>query len=516
MNRFKDTALTVATIGIGFGIIGAAFSPDGEHSIGSIIFSVVMGGFCLAAGIVFLTQITIPAWKNQKKTLKDDAKALVTPEQKGKADADEDDRLISSFRQSVYSFFTVRGTEPNSIIQHTATQLYWHLLYLQKMRMDRKNVSLNFEAERKSYNGVSVTKKKYFDGKYEITEAKERIECRRTYTNGTFKYVKTDNELANYSILNAKNDGDSLITCPSCGSKATRENLLDGCDYCGTKFTIEDLGKRISNFALRKDYEIAYDKYRDRRSFYKRRAFLFCAVPVFVFSLICMIAVSFEQKEGVMLSAAVSIFGAAFVAGAFGLFGSLGFTFFIFPFIQLKESAKLSLMRKLKPIDERNEAFVKRIKENDPLFSAEHFFSNIQNKLATIHYADKSEQISVFAEKDLDGLLEKYSDIVDMDVTSITFENMSFDENTSKIEITSRLNLVRIKNNGFCETNEKVHLSLAKNTECKTEAVCEPSVLRCSDCGSSVSLLEGGRCQYCGGRLNLKKYDWVIEDYRIL
>lgn len=516
MNRFKDTALTVATLGIGCGILGAAFSPGEEHSLGSVIFSVVMGGFCIVAGLVFLKEITIPAWKNRKKTLKDDAKALVKPEQKGKADADEDDRLISGFRQSVYSFFKGRGTEPNSVIQHTATQLYWHLLYLQKLRMDRKNVSLNFEAERKSYGGISVTKKKFFDGKYEITEAKERIECRRTYTSGTLKYVKNDNELANYSILNAQSDGGSLITCPNCGSKATRENLLDGCDFCGTKFTIEDLGKRISNFALRKDYEVEYAKYKDRRNFYKQRAFLFCAVPVFVFSLICMIIVSFEQKEGILLSAAVSIFGAAFVAGAFGFFGSLGFMFFIFPFIQLKESAKLSFMRKFKPNDESNAFFVKRIKENDPLFSAEHFFSNIQNKLATIHYADKSEQISVFAEKDLSGFLEKYSDIVDMDVTDITLKKVSFSENISRIDMTSSLNLICLKNNGFYETKENVFISLVKNSSCKTEAVCEPFVLRCRECGSSVSLLEGGKCQYCGSRLNLKDYDWVIEDYRVL
>lgn len=516
MNRFQSTALTVAAFCIGGGIVGAAFSNDVNGSTGSVVFSAVTGGFCLFAGFVFLFIFCIPAWKEKSQTLKDEINGYIKPNQAGKQDENEDDSLISAFRESVYEFFSSIGIKPNSVVQNTATQLYWHMLYLQKLRMDKKNVSLKFEAERKTYAGLSVTKQSYFDGKYEITEAKERIDAKRTYAAGSHLFTKTDNEVANYNILNARRGKNDGITCPNCGNKATRENLLDGCDYCNTKFTVTDLGKRISNFALRRDYEVEYAKYKDRRKFFERKAFLAGAIPAFILSLVEFAFIAVKEKDGIILSVSCAILGAALLALAMGFFAKIGFFIFIFPFIQLKHSAKYTALKFLKENEDRNLLIADEIRKNDPLFSKEYFFSNIQNKLATIHYADKSEQVSVFAEKDLSVFFQKYSDVIDMDVTNITFENTSFDEKESRIELSAKLNLICVKDSGFYETSENVKMSFVKDSACKTEAVCEPSMLKCKNCGSSVSLLDGGKCQYCGTPLNLKAYDWVIADYRVV
>lgn len=44
--------------------------------------------------------------------------------------------------------------------------------------------------------------------------------------------------------------------------------------------------------------------------------------------------------------------------------------------------------------------------------------------------------------------------------------------------------------------------------------VCGVSVLKCKGCGSSLSLMEGKTCRYCGRNLDLKQFDWVIADYK--
>lgn len=519
-NRLGSTALTLVTLCIGGGIISTAFSQGIGESVGAFIFGIVIGGFCVFAGIVFLFLLCIPSWKNKKHTLKDEVNSLVKPDQKGAADVDATDNLITSFRESFYNFFSTSNIIQNSNIQNTSTQLYWHILYLQKLRMNKNKVAMKFEAERKSYNNISIEKQKYFDGKYEITDVKERIFAKRTYNCGSkFSYIKKDTEIANYCVLNARTVSYKDVVCPNCGNTTTRENLLDGCDFCDTKFSVEDLGSRISNFAMRKDYEVEYAKYKDNRKFFTRRAFIIGAVPAFIISVVMMIFVSLEQKEGLVMSIVATLIGSGFVALAMGFFTAIGFSVFIFPLLQIKHYINYTIkdtFAKIKVHNSLNNDIVKKIQEMDSLFSLENFISNIINKIATIHYADNKEQISVFSEADLTDYFPGYSDIVDMEVSDFVLEDFAFDSNAFRVTMTVYLNLLRVSKNKFYNTKEKLSMLVAKNAECKTKAICEPSVLRCKGCNSAISLLDGGKCNYCGTKINMKNYDWIIEDYKVL
>lgn len=69
-----------------------------------------------------------------------------------------------------------------------------------------------------------------------------------------------DNEVAHFTLLSAHQVGGDKVTCPSCGNPTTRENLLDGCDYCGTKFTVEDMENRVESFGLRRDFRTHQSK----------------------------------------------------------------------------------------------------------------------------------------------------------------------------------------------------------------------------------------------------------------
>ena len=48
--------------------------------------------------------------------------------------------------------------------------------------------------------------------------------------------------------------------CPNCGNLSSRSNLIDGCDFCGTKFTIEDLDNRVASFGFRRDFLVSEGK----------------------------------------------------------------------------------------------------------------------------------------------------------------------------------------------------------------------------------------------------------------
>lgn len=58
--------------------------------------------------------------------------------------------------------------------------------------------------------------------------------------------------------------------------------------------------------------------------------------------------------------------------------------------------------------------------------------------------------------------------------------------------------------------------SLVKSMNAVTKSINDVNVYRCHSCGASLSLLNGGRCEYCGNGLDLKEYDWVIESYEFM
>ena len=79
--------------------------------------------------------------------------------------------------------------------------------------------------------------------------------------------------------------------------------------------------------------------------------------------------------------------------------------------------------------------------------------------------------------------------------------------------------LCDLHKNGFLflyRTHEKLKIKLIKDADCKTQAVCGASALKCQCCGASISLMDGKTCKQCGRNLDLKSYDWVIDQYDIV
>ena len=171
---------------------------------------------------------------------------------------------LSSFKE-VYSDFmnNVDSNKSNSRIQDYATQILWHCIYLQKKRMEKLGVQIRLESSRLSYSkkSDSVRSTVYFDGRYNVNNVYEEIYAVRTFRHENRDIKKVYNkEVAHYTFLSAKKVGKDEVVCPNCGSISSRSNLIDGCDFCGTKFTIEDLDNRVASFGFRRDFLVIEKK----------------------------------------------------------------------------------------------------------------------------------------------------------------------------------------------------------------------------------------------------------------
>ena len=435
-------------------------------------------------------------------------------------------RNMSSFKEVYSEFMNIGGNKINSKIQDYATQMLWHCIYLQKKRMEKLGIQIGLESSRLSYSKKSdpVRSTLYFDGRYNVNDVYEEIYSVKTFRHENRNIKKVYNkEVAHYTFLSAKNVGKDEVVCPNCGSLSSRSNLIDGCDFCGTKFTIEDLDNRVASFGFRRDFEVMEGK----REAIKKVIFpwfFFAGGMPFAYIGFLIPFISVKNME-ISLPFAIIFFYLQVIMGLLAavVFSVLGFVFvaismwFIVPVVMLFNqffkflNSKLVYRSKGKLYSENRMA--QKVRKKDPLFSIQSFFGGVQNKLYAIHFADKRNQVNTFSDLDLSEYLKKYEKVVDIETLSLSMDLYRVKKGIQIATVRAELLLREFKDNKIKNRKEFLKLQLEKSEHCKTQAVCAPSILKCTKCGGNLSLLEGKICKFCGNELDMKEHDWVITEY---
>ena len=497
----------------------ALTDPDPELETGGRIFMAVCGVIMMLGGIAVTY---LYAYDPDKRGIAKGLRSDVSPNfHEVTKDVSETERLIRRFRADYGSFFS-EGSDGGAPIRSDVTQIFLHILGLQKRRLDRKGVKVRLESRRMSYGVSPVTGRETFDGRYRINNVTETVEAKKTFFRGdkkltSFKVL----DAARYRLLSASQVGDGEVICPSCGSVASRDDLLGGCGWCGTKFTVEDLGTRVSDFGLRPDYEIEYERWKGGRHAYFVRACLCVGIPIFLFCAVGAISVMGELEAGIVMTIAATMFAAAFPAAAFTFFAMLPVMFLVFPAMQAAASLRYVGKKQLAEMrnrDELDSEAERKVRAYDDNFSLGGFYSGVQNMLAAAHFADTNAQMIAFAEgaeaeAAMVSRLPLYSDVIDMSVEDMRLVSYDVGGGVQTAGVTADLLLITETGGRASKQRERINLSLIKSAGCKSQAVCSPSFLKCSSCGAGLSLNEGRICQYCGSEKKLSDYDWAIKGY---
>lgn len=430
-------------------------------------------------------------------------------------------KMLGGFR-AVYSDFLNRpDVAENSSYQAYASQILWHSTLLQKLRMMKKGMIMQMQSKRRAYSDAShsVRSMLYFDGRYEVNDIAEEISSARYYFVGGKKiHQRFDNEIAHFSILSARHVGEGNVICPNCGASTTRENLIDGCDYCGTVFTVEDLQNRVGSFGFRRDFDTAQSKKDAIMKTVFPWIFVLVESPVIYFGIIGGFVYGTEDMNFFM-----RLIAGVLAAVLLGLLGWCMVGLCSWMIAILLKSVDVSwsnwnknmLYRSDEELAKEREIsnYVRRI---DPQFSLQSFFGSVQNVLSAVLYADDPREVNAFARMDLRGLMQRYQNVVDMDMKSISMDSYRVQGDMQVADVTAKMVLHEWNGKKIGTRKETIHLVLIKSAKCKTQAVCGPSVMRCPGCGRSVTLMDGGYCRYCGGQIDLAQHDWVIAGLTIV
>lgn len=517
-------------------IVGAAMVEMGitapDFELPSRIFAIVCGIICMLPGILMAPRIVADLKKKRDKRKEKGNKGLYRfiKLMKKEPITQEDTRReesIRAFKEAYGDFFRIDYPVENSDLQNEATQLHWNILALQRRRLDKKKIRMEFDSMRMKYGEYpAYTEGSDFDGKYYITEVSETMEAKKSfYKDGRKIGSDKCSRLAHFVMLDPKTTGKGLIICPNCGGAATRENLLDGCDYCNTKFNVEDLEERVSDFSFGQDYDLAYALYQDARSRFSLCVALIVGIPTGIFSLIGASGAIFDGTDGSgpLMRITGVILSVAFVTFAAVLLALIFFYFFAFPIIQVVASVlhitgkSLDVLKKAKLNDQKIEEMIRK---DDPLFSRNGFYSHLQNMLATIFMGETNDEILAFsegesAEKTLMEQKDSFKDIINVSTNWMRLVSYEISEGMSKIVVEGNFTLTKAESGRIKRKKRQINMCVIRDAECVTKAVTGPSFTKCTGCGNSLSILSGKKCEYCGRVRKISSIDWVLGNFEI-
>lgn len=520
----------LAALIVGAALVELGFT-DPELELPSRVFSIICGIIMILPGLAVLPSAWADFWKKRKEIkwktklfafLKTDQKVPVTEE------GSEREQSINAFWESFRQFFQAKHLEENAPLQNNATQLYWNILALQKRKLEKKNIRMEFNSTRMRFGDYpDHTESTYSDGKYNITEVAETVEARKVFYKDDCK-IGSDkcSRLANVVMIDPKVSKDSLISCPNCGSYSTRANLLDGCDYCGTKCTIEDLGERVSGFSFGQDYDLAYAQYQEARSRFSLWVGLIVGIPVSILSLIGAIGAMFNgaaEDSGPIMTITAILITVAFLTFAAVYLSLVFFYFCIFPVIQLVASAlhltgkNLAALKKAKETDPEMEV---RIRKDDPLFSRAGLYANLQNMLATIFMGLSDDEILAFAEgeeaeEEIIKHKDQFMDIINVSTEWMRMSSYGIEDGMSRMIVEGHLTFTKEHNGRLKREKRHIRMQVSREAECRTQAVAGPSFYKCKGCGRSMNILSGKKCSYCGRERKLTSMDWALTQFKI-
>jgi len=518
-------------------IVGAAMAEMGftepDFELPSRIFAIICGIIMMVPGMIIVPQALADYRKQKKKEEKGGIGRLwgflkteqVVPVEEEGSDRE---RGITAFRESFREFFRAESLEENAALQKDVTQLHWNILALQKRKLEKKNIRMEFDSERMRYGDYpDYVEKSYSDGKYRITEVAETLEARKVfYKEGRKIGGDRCTRLASFVLIDPRADGRGLVSCPSCGAMATRENLLDGCDYCGAKCTVEDMGENVSSFSFGQDYDLAYAQYQDVRSRFSLWVGLIVGIPISVLSLVMAVVAVFDGAaagSGPIMTVASMLITVAFVTFAAVYLSLVFFYFFIFPGIQIIATVlhitgkNLEALKKARDTDPYMET---KIRKDDPLFSRMGFYDNLQNMLATIFMGLSDDEILAFsegeeAEREILTHKEMFRDVINASVNWMRITSYGIEEGMSRMIVEGYITLTKELDGKLKREKRHIRLQVSRDADCRTKAVTGPSFYRCKGCGCSMNILSGKKCESCGGVRDITSMDWAITHFKM-
>ena len=407
--------------------------------------------------------------------------------------------LIDRYRKELVQWF-MNGAFASPNPMTSVTQEHWYSLYLEKRRLEQHMIYVSYEAFDKVFNYMrrnpdDTTCTYKTDGKFLTVDINENTKLSRSFfRNGMTIHHEECTKRMRYYVISSKTPDESYI-CLNCGAPTTYQKLLDGCDYCGTKYTVDQFEDKVcalfSNVDSNETREVGKNV-----SGGVIGAIIMIAVGVVIpfFTLMPTVySIIYYRRELIIFAIIIMIFLLIIKLGL--IIGGIAVAIATQVRSDKKGPGASSLVKR-------------DIRRTDAAYCNEEFLASLDCKIKSICYANSYYDVQNFVEGDITAMINSLQQTIICEPGAYRMKDFTTDDTYQYLTLNRELYLTLDTPSGLVKEKRIVKISLKQRRDHKIKH--DVSMYRCSGCGAAISLISGGKCEYCGNGLELEKYDWVI------
>ena len=281
--------------------------------------------------------------------------------------------------------------------------------------------------------------------------------------------------------------------CPNCGAPSTLGKLESGCEFCDTKFLMDELYPKVMYYSI----EEAHKSGTEMDQLVK------CMIGTALVLLVIGVASQIMNGKSVGV---LDIVGVLFGGALFGFVPWLFFRFISTFFMMGKDlrgagktASSLQFCRKMRKLD--------------PTFSTEYFRDKSLSLLKLMLYSQNPQELTVCqCDKPIP---EKLREIVDTTYFNSGVNKYSIKDGVCDVSLTFYMDSLHYCGGKIRKKSDKIRMSLRKVIKKPTDLGFSIMAVNCPSCGGSFDAAKVKACPFCGNNYPVDENDWVVTDIMI-
>ncbi|MBQ5311715.1 MAG: hypothetical protein ILP19_06705 [Oscillospiraceae bacterium] len=396
-----------------------------------------------------------------------------------------------------------KGKNPELASKDTSFTLE---LQKQKLRSLGLDMQMKFGSPNESNSRVSAI---YYDDSVFVN-----------YIIGAKKHITTDISSSGKEISSSDDDGrltvvmqnpkkggtlsaDTAVCCPNCGVPSTLGRLGAGCEFCGTKFLMNELYPKVMHIFVEEDGKPLYDKKQLKKYIVGGTVFFFAVSMV---SLLYSAFTGETDSTSLLMSGLYYLFG-SIISGA--LFGALAW--YIANAVGAVKLMGKNARGGSKMI--RSLIFCSKMHQMDPNFSTEYFRDKSMSLLKFMLYSTDPRDLTVC--RCNKTLPEKLREIVDITYYNSGVDKYKIKNGVCDVSLTFYTDSLHYHGGKILRKSDKIRMSMRKVIKKPTDLSFSVMAVTCPSCGASFDVSKERDCPFCKNTYPLEENEWVVTDIRI-
>ena len=392
-------------------------------------------------------------------------------------------------------------------VSELASQDTRFMLELQKEKLKSLGLELKMKTEEPEVDTGRVSSISYGDNVFvnSIIGGNKHI---------TISVYKSQNEIFRYTgegtlsiIMQNPKEGNlpspkTPVCCPHCGAPSTLGKLEDGCEFCDSKFLMDELYPKVMHFFIKEDNENYFEENQIKK--YILGGFVFFSVLSIGGMIIDLLTGGTRIN---IVFEVVSRLAGSLLAGA--IFG--GIAWFIAGSVGSVKLMRKSARGATKTMNSLS--FCHKMRLIDPTFSTEYFRDKSMSLLKLMIYSKNPQELTIC--KCDKPIPEKFREIVDMTYFNSGVDKYSFKDGICNVSLTFYTDSLHYHNGEILRKSDKIRMSLRKVIKKPTNLGFSAMAVSCPSCGASFDAEKLKNCPFCDSAYPLEENEWVVTDISI-